>query len=366
MEPFTPAQTPSAPGHEPAQQRTPCPACRAIQEPGDRFCEECGADLQATHPLPAQRRPTPLGARCVTCATGVIDGQGYCDWCGRLQSRDRVEIDLGVAAGVSDRGRRRQRNEDALALRRVGPAGGSTHAAVAVVCDGVSSATCSDEAAQAAADAAADALAAALGAGTAPEPATRDAVAAALEAVIDMARPGRGCDAPACTYVSAVVTSTSVTIGWVGDSRAYWVASHDGHGHEPSSRLTADDSWAAEMVASGVLSEAEAAADRRAHAITAWLGPDAEELQPHVRTLTPGCDGVVVVCSDGLWNYLGTAEEIAAALPPGAAEAPLAAAAELVRIACEAGGHDNVTVAVLPFVLGAVAAPPASDRSAQR
>jgi len=332
-------------------QRSPCPACGALREPGDRFCEACGVDLRA---------------RCAICAADAVGADRYCGERGYLQPQlgDRVEVDLGVAAGVSDRGRRHQRNEDALALRHVDSAAHGRRTTVAVVCDGVSSATRSDDAAQAAADAGADALLAALDAGAAPESATRDAVAAALEAVVDLARPGEDPDALACTYVSAVVTATAVTIGWVGDSRAYWVAAADSHNRElaPSSRLTTDDSWAEEMIASGALSEAEAGADHRAHAITAWLGSDAGEVWPHVRTLTPDGDGVVVLCSDGLWNYLGTVEEIAAVLPPDAALAPLNAARELVRIACEAGGRDNVTVVVLPFALSD--ALPAIDRSA--
>jgi serine/threonine protein phosphatase PrpC len=52
------------------------------------------------------------------------------------------------------------------------------------------------------------------------------------------------------------------------------------------------------------------------------------------------------VCSDGLFRYRPEAAELAASTPDRAA---LATAQALVRLALDAGGQDNVTVAVLPF-----------------
>jgi serine/threonine protein phosphatase PrpC len=97
------------------------------------------------------------------------------------------------------------------------------------------------------------------------------------------------------------------------------------------------------------MTPAQAAADRRANAITAWLGEDANQIDPHVVTLEPEGPGVVVVCTDGLWNYFDTVDELVAALPAQALDAPLDAARQLVEIALRRGGHDNITVAVIPF-----------------
>ncbi len=288
-----------------------CPHCAEPVGPRDRFCEECGA-----------RIADPL--------------------------RDRVEVDVGVAAGVSDRGRRHHRNEDALALRRLDLGLGAGSAAVAVVCDGVSSADRPDEASETAAEVAAEALVAALHAAAGPVTATRDAIHAAGRAVAGLAGSEQTArSAPACTFVSAVVTGGAVTVGWVGDSRAYWIPQRD---TAAATRLTEDDSWLAGVLAAGTLTPAEAAADRRAHAITAWLGGDATRLDPHVVTVTPEGPGVVVVCTDGLWNYLDDIDALAAALPAQALQAPLDAARRLVEIALNRGGRDNITVAVLPLV----------------
>src|SRR5256714_15257453 len=66
-------------------------------------------------------------------------------------SRDHAEVALGPAAGVSDRGLRHHRNEDAMALAAEQAPDGP--AVVAVVCDGVSSSARPDEASQVAAQA---------------------------------------------------------------------------------------------------------------------------------------------------------------------------------------------------------------------
>lgn len=146
--------------------------------------------------------------------------------------------------------------------------------------------------------------------------------------------------------MGSVVTPTLLVVGWVGDSRAYWVPLDRS---AAPARLTEDDSWAAQMVAAGLMNEAEAYADERAHAITGWLGADAYELEPHTASFKPDRPGVVVVCTDGLWNYAEAAEELAEILPPDASARPLHAARVLVGHALDGGGHDNVTVAVVPF-----------------
>ena len=71
-------------------------------------------------------------------------------------------------------------------------------------------------------------------------------------------------------------------------------------------RLTSDHSWAEEEVRAGRLSRAAAEADGRAHAITRWLGADASTQDFPVQTLRPANAGHLVLCTDGLWNYLPT------------------------------------------------------------
>jgi serine/threonine protein phosphatase PrpC len=327
-----------------------CPDCGEQTVPGDRFCENCGNDLLlVTAGTPGDGTAPTAPRGCVACGATDVDADGFCTTCGFAQPavRDRVELNLIGVAGVSDRGLRHHRNEDAMALRvTAAPDGSGPEHVVAVVCDGVSTSDRPDDASKAAADAAADLLLTAARAGKDLAHATKDAVAGALAAVVGLTN-GSASNAPACTYVSAVVDADTVTVGWVGDSRAYWLAA-TGDGAE-SRCVTQDDSWAQRMVESGQLTEAEAFADPRSHALVAWLGADAGTVTPHVATIHPETPGVVLVCSDGLWNYLPGADELAAAALPTAVDSPFAAATELTALAIDRGGHDNVTVVVVPF-----------------
>ncbi|MFC7105975.1 hypothetical protein ACFQQB_39535 [Nonomuraea rubra] len=122
---------------------------------------------------------------------------------------------------------------------------------VTVVCDGVGSSPRADEASAAAIETASAALARGLSHEEAFELAGR--AVTKLATSLD--------DAPACTYIAAVVTRDGgVTLGWAGDTRAYLLPA--------GTMLTEDDA-----VETGE--------------ITAWLGADAEDAGPHVRTL-PG------------------------------------------------------------------------------
>ena len=288
-----------------------CPICR---EPApavtDRFCELCGARL---HPPSAD-------------------------------VADRVEVDLDGLAGISDRGHVHLRNEDAMALGRR-PEDGSATTLAAVVCDGVSTVRRPELASHTAATVALDALLAAEStdaAATVPE--MISAVAAAADAVSRLA-PGVP-DAPSCTLVAALVDTATgtITVGWVGDSRAYWLADNG-----DARLLTADHSWAAEMVGAGILDAGTAMRDPRAHAITRWLG-GGNAPEPGVATLSPTGPGVLLLCTDGLWNYEPEATDLAAlALPVLSLSGPRAAADALTAHALDAGGRDNVTVVCIPI-----------------
>lgn len=344
-----PPPTPLSPA-PPASPTPPAPTATPPL-PGGRSAADPRATTYEEHRTLALRAEV-----CASCRTGAIDKDGYCEHCGhaRPRERDHMERELGGVAAVSDRGLRHHRNEDYFAVSATSLPDGSP-AVVAVVCDGVSSATRPDDASRAAAGSAVEALLEALARGTHPQQAMHDAIVAAAKAVNSLAaepdQPRRNDtyhrqNAPACTLVGAIVSGGLLTVGWVGDSRAYWVPDD----RAGAARLTEDDSWAAQMVANGLMSEAEAYADARAHAITGWLGADAYELEPHTASFEPDRPGVVVVCTDGLWNYAESAAEMAATVPADARTRPLTGARSLVEHALAGGGHDNVTVALVPFL----------------
>ena len=117
-------------------------------------------------------------------------------------------------------------------------------------------------------------------------------------------------------------------------------------------RLTQDDSLAEELVAAGLLHAAEAMASPQAHVVTRWVGADLAGGRAHVARFEPPGSGVLLLCSDGLWNYAPDAADLAARALPRALTDPLGTAASLVAFALSAGGHDNVTAVLAPFPPG--------------
>jgi serine/threonine protein phosphatase PrpC len=319
-----------------------CPFCTASLPDDDVFCEACGKPLQSQ----SVHASTPA----VGCPCGAppeeIDEDGYCGRCGHLARRpasDHVEIVLSSDfAGVSDRGIRHQRNEDRFAMRQIGTS------YVLVVCDGVSSSTQSELASSAVAERVAEVLEASLRrhSASSPERTVRTAIhdgQAKLEAMAADAPRG---DPPSTTVAAALVNAVNggleAAIGWAGDSRAYWI----GAGGE-TRQLTADHSWVNDVVAAGVMSPEAAAKAPQAHGITRWLGADAgESALPDVTHFAIPGPGHLLLCTDGLWNYVAEPEDLGGLLEGVDA---LSKARKLIDYANGKGGMDNITAILLRF-----------------
>jgi serine/threonine protein phosphatase PrpC len=295
---------------------------------------------------------------CPGCQSPVFDDEAYCEACGQRAADeppvelatalrdlgDRDEQDKGVIAGVSDRGTRRHRNEDAMAIAA------TNGRIVAAVCDGVGSTANPDQAARAAADAAFAVVEPLLRAPEWPQgseleellgQAFEDAQRAVMEVPDD--EPGRSDESPSTTMVLAVAAPGHVAIANVGDSRAYWFGS-DSH---PAMLLTVDDSNAQESIARGTAPEV-AYSDPDAHVITRWIGGEAESVTPAIVSLDVTEPGLLVVCSDGLWNYFEDPRRLLELIPDWARSTPIEIARELTDAALAAGGRDNITVVVAP------------------
>lgn len=334
-----------------------CPACGTPGAPGARFCEECGALMDAAaapaaqDPAEAAGPPAPPPARpCARCG-GRIAADGYCEACGAPAESERDHFAITVSdtvGGVCDRGVVHHRNEDAMALALAGGV------ELLVVCDGVSTAPSSDVASMAACAAAIELLAegapggsrevTAQGTGRTSAWASLlvEAAARANDAVLAVPVEREG-DAPSCTYVAAVVDGDLVVVASVGDSRAYWLPD-GGRGV----RLSIDDSWAQEMTELG-MPASQVEDSPHAHAITRWLGADAPELKPRTDTVTVTSPGWLLLCSDGLWNYCSPADDVkelvrTTAEGLGAGATPTDIAGAMVAWANAQGGRDNVTV----------------------
>jgi serine/threonine protein phosphatase PrpC len=315
-----------------------CGVCGTWAAADDRYCEACGHEFVNT-------RWVSTTGRCGNC----IDGDAHemvndaCRMCRQRATTagDMVKVGIDGIVGLSHRGHTRRRNEDAVAVGR------TDTVAVAVVCDGVSTSSASHTAARTAVDTGIHALLAALSEGLTPRSATLSAAQAAIGAVTGLSEAATRHNPPCCTYVSTVVTADQVVVGWIGDSRAYWLADT---ATASSACLTVDDTLAGQLRMVGVPTTRY---DADAAALIRWVGADAGAVEPNITTYRPTGRGRVLLCTDGLTRYVPGARDLADAVTGDAHEA---AAHLLTQLALDAGGKDNITVVLVPF-------PPFYDRS---
>jgi serine/threonine protein phosphatase PrpC len=149
----------------------------------------------------------------------------------------------------------------------------------------------------------------------------------------------------ATTCVAAVVKETRLLVAHVGDSRAYLVRTHT---TPPTMTcLTSDHSMAAEMVRAGLLSAEQTHHSRYRHVILRALGGSQQDYTgPDITTCTIAAGDRLVLCCDGLWSMLSE-EQIASVVSQ---HPPHIACRELIRLANEAGGEDNISAVVLSCV----------------
>jgi len=138
------------------------------------------------------------------------------------------------------------------------------------------------------------------------------------------------------TMTAALVADDgTVTIGHVGDSRAYLLRG------DRIEQLTNDHSLVAELVRTGRLSAEEAETHPQRSVITRALGTD-PEVDVDVLTVQTEPGDLFLLCSDGLTTMVDD-EEIRRTLEEGREDLE-AVARELVGKANRGGGEDNITV----------------------
>ena len=155
------------------------------------------------------------------------------------------------------------------------------------------------------------------------------------------------------TMTAVSVGDGEVAIAHVGDSRAYRLRDDE------LERLTHDHSLVDEMVRAGRLTPEEAEVHPQRSIITRALGP---EPQVEVERMTyPARSGdVYLICSDGLTTMVP--EDAIADILRGRSSLQQAAE-DLVRVANEAGGKDNVTVVLFRLAEEGEAEPEADSQA---
>jgi protein phosphatase len=236
---------------------------------------------------------------------------------------------VGRAAGQTDTGRKRRRNEDAFVC----------DPPLFAIADGMGGAQAGELASRLAAAAIEEAAAA-----VSDKEGVVGVVRTANARIFQRSLQDPGVAGMGTTATVALVDERAGTlsVAHVGDSRAYRF--RDG----TLEQLTTDHSLVGELVRSGRLTEDEAAVHPHRSVITRALGTEAEvEVDTLTVDLRPG--DLVLLCSDGL-SAMVRDDEIARVL--GADGDPHRAAEALIGAANTAGGEDNVTVVLFEVVEG--------------
>ena len=163
-----------------------------------------------------------------------------------------------------------------------------------------------------------------------------DRVAAGNRAIREEVARDPGLEGMGTTMTLLRIEDDVATIGHIGDSRAYLF--RDGE----LSQLTEDHTVAAEYVAQGQLSAEEAATHPQRHMLLRTLGLTRFVNVDEIRVELASGDRILL-CSDGLTEMVRD-DKIAKALGNGT---PDEVVWELIEMANNAGGVDNITVVVV-------------------
>lgn len=145
------------------------------------------------------------------------------------------------------------------------------------------------------------------------------------------------------TLVAAVFCDDQVTVAHIGDSRLYRLRGDE------FKAMTHDHSVLQEQIDSGLISVAEARHSLQRNLVTRAVGVDtAVEAEIHVHSVRPG--DVYLLCSDGLYDLVEEAE-IQQVLESFPVNLELSAM-QLIQIANDNGGDDNISVIVVKVLHG--------------
>jgi protein phosphatase len=163
-------------------------------------------------------------------------------------------------------------------------------------------------------------------------------IALANKGIYEAAQARPECAGMGTTLVAAVFFQNRVSIGHIGDSRLYRLRA------DKFEQLTHDHSLLQEQIDSGMLTPEQAKYSLNKNLVTRALGIEAV-VPADIAEYRVEADDIFVLCSDGLTDMVeaDTVRDIVVAKRADLAEA----AAELIDIANQNGGRDNISVVLI-------------------
>jgi PPM family protein phosphatase len=168
----------------------------------------------------------------------------------------------------------------------------------------------------------------------------REAVQRVDSMLVERGRQDASLRGMGTTLTAARSYGRELLIVHVGDSRAYLLRAGQ------LQRLTRDHTYAQMMVDAGLFSHDDAAISGVRHMLTNVLGGAVDEVDVDVDLLGLEDGDRLLLCSDGLTDCVDD-ETIGATLQRALSSGE--ACNQLVQLALDAGGHDNVSVIVASF-----------------
>lgn len=180
----------------------------------------------------------------------------------------------------------------------------------------------------------------------------KTAIQSASQEIAVQAERNAGQQGMGATCACCLIIDNRLYIATVGDSRIYLIRAGE------IRKLTTDHTWVQEAIDAGILTPEQAAGHPNAHVIRRYLGSpnpiipdtrlklhldetDAQAEQNQGSALQPGDQ--LVLCSDGLTDLVEDEEILA-----GLTEKPTDQAIDdLIDLANQRGGHDNITIVAL-------------------
>jgi PPM family protein phosphatase len=256
----------------------------------------------------------------------------------KIQQFENGQLVGNVEIGwLTNRGRRRDHNEDNLYIFSAADSDYETRGMSMAVADGMGGHAGGEYASHIAVETLEKFYQNEPASEASPQEALRHCIEEAHKIIYSQAQASPVLRGMGTTLTVALLSQSALNLGQIGDSRAYMIRNCS------IKQLTNDHSLVADQIRMGIITPEEAAIHPARNIITRALGTK-EKVEPDFYSFTVEPDDRILICSDGLHGAVE--DETILQLTLGSANAP-AACIRLVEEANINGGPDNITVVIM-------------------
>lgn len=247
--------------------------------------------------------------------------------------KNKMRFQVGVA---SDTGKKRKNNEDSFIIHKADcPATNKIGHNLFIVADGMGGLAAGEVASKIAVEGVVRAYLNLPEMN--PSEALRSAILAAHEQINLKAEEFPEFAGMGSTLTALVMADKTAYLAQIGDSRAYLLRDNQ------IMQLTIDQTVTADLVAKGMITPVEAETHSQRHILMQAMGGGRGEPEPDLMSHTVRNGDVLILCTDGLYNLVNDEEIAKIAIH----NHPQTASEQLVQLANERGGTDNITAMVI-------------------